>query len=111
MYIKLLLLNEFQSSFCESDALVVSRVGDSNFTDGVRHCGPRSFTAVSRTNKMNIMFVAKLHSRGGRFMCSVGAKRVDFWMPDIVKNSQYCECGNQNKVKSAPLFVRITKHV
>uniref|UniRef100_A0A2S2P4X6 Venom serine protease 34 n=1 Tax=Schizaphis graminum TaxID=13262 RepID=A0A2S2P4X6_SCHGA len=86
-----------ESSFCKSDALIVSRVGDANFTDGVRHCGPRSFTAVSRTNKMYIKFVAKRHSRSGRFMCSVGAKRVDFWIPEAVTNPQFCECGEQDK--------------
>ncbi|CAI6351102.1 unnamed protein product [Macrosiphum euphorbiae] len=86
-----------ESSFCESDALIVSRVGDTNFTDGVRHCGPRSFTAISRTNKMNIKFVAKRQSRSGRFMCSVGAKRVDFWIPETVTNPQFCECGEQDQ--------------
>lgn len=43
-------------------------------------------------------------------MCSVGAKRVDFWMPDIVKNSQYCECGNQNKVKNESVVTARLDH-
>ncbi|XP_022164940.1 venom serine protease-like [Myzus persicae] len=86
-----------ESSFCKSDALIVSRVGDTNFTDGVRHCGPRSFTAISRTNRMYIKFVAKRQSRSGRFMCSVGAKRVDFWIPETVTNPQFCECGEQDQ--------------
>lgn len=76
----------------------MSRVGDVNFTDGVKHCGPRSFTAISRTNRMNIKFVAKGQSRSGRFMCSVGAKRVDFWIPETVTNPQFCECGEQDQV-------------
>ncbi|XP_050053178.1 venom serine protease-like [Aphis gossypii] len=86
-----------ESSFCESDALIVSRVGDANFTDGVRHCGPTSFTAISRTNKMYIKFVAKHHSKSGRFVCSLGAKHIDFWIPETVMNPQSCECGEQNQ--------------
>ncbi|XP_025411134.1 venom serine protease-like [Sipha flava] len=82
-----------ESSFCNSDALIVSRVGDENFADGVRHCGPKSFTAISRTNKMNIMFVAKRQSNGGSFMCSLGAKRMDYRIPETSKSSQFCECG------------------
>lgn len=76
----------------------MSRVGDTNFMDGVKHCGPRSFTTISRTNKMNIKFVRKRNSKGGRFMCSVGAKQMNFRIPETIKNSQFCECGEQDKV-------------
>lgn len=91
----------FQSSFCQSDALVVSRVGDVNFSDGVKHCGSRPFTAVSRTNKMNIKFSAKRRSKGGRFTCSIGAKRMDPRTAETAaKSPQFCECGDQNKVRT-----------
>lgn len=76
----------------------MSRVGDTDFMDGVRHCGPRSFTTVSRTNKMNVKFVSRLQSKGGRFMCSVGAKHIDYWIPEAVQNSRFCECGKQHQV-------------
>lgn len=89
----------FQSPYCESDSLIVSRVGDANFADGVRHCGPRSFTAVSRTNRMSVKFTAKRWTKSGRFMCSMGAKRMDFRIPEPLKNSQFCECGDENQVR------------
>ncbi|XP_025204262.1 venom serine protease 34-like [Melanaphis sacchari] len=88
-----------ESQLCESDALIVSRTGNANFTDGIRYCGSNSYTIISLTNSMYVKFVAKRHTIGGRFSCLMGVSLAEFRSSEIVTNSNFCECGVQHQGK------------
>ncbi|XP_050543038.1 venom serine protease-like isoform X2 [Daktulosphaira vitifoliae] len=88
------------SPFCDTDVMILSRTGDESFVDGVRRCGPKSFTVVSRSNKISILFRSKFNSKGGKFVCSLAArisKHTKQIQKEVAINSSACDCGKRNK--------------
>lgn len=78
---------------CETDTLLLSRLGDSTLAKSEQMCGDKFFEADTLDNIGTMALVVSSSTTGGRFQCNVAAITRD------------CKCGSRNKVKPTTLIV------
>lgn len=85
--------NCFMEIPCDTDTLLLSRLGDSSLSKSEQMCGDKDFEADTFDNAGTMGLVISSSTTGGRFQCNVAAIEKD------------CQCGVRNKPKPITLIV------